>query len=536
MMKERSKEKMADLLMEELLSQLSERKGIKRMLGEMTGLPIGPLMNNLISEFERLIEKYHRESIERVAVEKMQSSTLHAEEFTADDVPSLPLPVAPIDEISTEASAEPFVASTSADVINPPSMENPPESIPQNVMVVLPSGNLMAIDASEPIKTDVLPSSSTEATKERTPQKSDGKGETDVSKFRERLEALAKKVENEYIEKLEKEKRSKLDKVARSAEKSRHAERPRPSQIEPIVEQPQEDQRTENTIAEVGERGKASRIPYRLDDQDYLYVHAIMRSPKEDLLDEEPFMLEEKGIDGKEFAFALDHEGLRFFLSRVNQNEMSVSRKGLLLLGKQESLQIRGLHEGIINEFRAHGLVLPLEFGTVARGRSELLQLAGQFRPDIESALDKLQKTKWWTLGLYVLDGRIAQLFADESTGKHERVGRERDRLSYAIPPQGKKYDVKLLERILQKEKKLAESVHEELSSLADRSEVQMLVSLGSGSSDDWKPILKASYHVAPTMLQRFTRTVTDLQYRHILFEPMLALAGDREFFSFSKK
>jgi hypothetical protein len=153
------------------------------------------------------------------------------------------------------------------------------------------------------------------------------------------------------------------------------------------------------------------------------------------------------------------------------------------------------------------------------------------------SDLEKQAKTEWWKVGLYVLDGRIAQLFSDESTGAQDRTGRERSRVSFTPILQPKKYDVKLLEKILQKEKKLAESIHEELASVAERSEIQSMVGLGSGSSDEWKLILQSTYLVTSNVaLQRFTRTVTDLQFRHILFEPMISMTGDKEPFSFLRK
>jgi hypothetical protein len=217
---------------------------------------------------------------------------------------------------------------------------------------------------------------------------------------------------------------------------------------------------------------------------------------------------------------------------------MNVSRKGVLLLGKAESIQLHGLHESILNELRAHGIVLPMDFGTVAKGKSDLYGLAGKFHEDIRTSLKRLARTSWWTLSMSVLDGRIAQLFADDPAGKGERDGRQRDRVSYSAGAvQVKKFDVKLLEKILQKEKRLAESVHQELSTHAEQCEIQTMVGLGSGSSDDWKVILTATYLVSGTIgYQRFTRAVTDLQYRHILFEPLLSITGDAESFSFLRK
>ncbi len=94
---------------------------------------------------------------------------------------------------------------------------------------------------------------------------------------------------------------------------------------------------------------------------------------------------------------------------------------------------------------------------------------------------------------------------------------------------------MKTLERILNKQKRAAESIHEALQPYAERSDIDMMVSLQSGSSDDWKIILKASYELGTSMLNQFVRTVTDLQYQHFLMELMLSLTGNVESFSFAK-
>jgi hypothetical protein len=52
---------------------------------------------------------------------------------------------------------------------------------------------------------------------------------------------------------------------------------------------------------------------------------------------------------------------------------------------------------------------------------------------------------------------------------------------------------------------------------------------LSSGTSDDWKVILRAWYDVEPGSIPALNRLINDIQYRHFLFELMLSLAGARE-------
>jgi len=275
-----------------------------------------------------------------------------------------------------------------------------------------------------------------------------------------------------------------------------------------------------------------SRIPFDLDEEDYLYLHGVTTVPLVEKPAPKPFMLEEKGIENSEFAFALDRGGLRFFLSRVTGRSLNVSKAGMLLFNKQESIRMRGLHETIVNELRGHGVVLPFEFGTVALGLNDLFGKLDARMDDLCDAVDELMATTWWTLSAFMLDAKLAQVLRAEAPSV--RRERERSHQSYASVPRSiDRLDIKTLERILGKQKKIAESIHEELSQVAERSEVETMVGLGSGTTDDWKLILKASYEVRPAHVQQLSRVITDIQYRHFLFELMLSLTGDRESYSF---
>ncbi|MDH3251824.1 MAG: GvpL/GvpF family gas vesicle protein, partial [Ignavibacteria bacterium] len=282
------------------------------------------------------------------------------------------------------------------------------------------------------------------------------------------------------------------------------------------------------------QRHRAPRIPYRFDEDDHVYLHAVARVASPEDTSAEPFMLEEKGIDQRNFAFALDVNNLRFYLSKFLPAQLSVAKNGVLLLGKQEGLQLQGVHQNVLNDLRVHSVLLPFEFGTVARSRGELMQRIESNIEGLREGIESVHQTKWWTLNLFVLDSRIAQIFSDNAPTPAGR-SRERDRPSHVKQVPAKRFDIKMLERILQKEKKIAESVHKTLDAIADRSDIDVIVGLTSGSSEEWKLILKASYEVPERRLQKFSRAIIDLQYDHMLFDLMLMVEGNREFFSMKR-
>lgn len=294
-----------------------------------------------------------------------------------------------------------------------------------------------------------------------------------------------------------------------------------------------EPEHRDDEESDVSTQKQPPRVPSDLGPEDYLYLHGACRIEPEETPSTVPFLLEEKGIDNRTFAFALDYQRLRFYGSKLNRESTNVTSNGLLLLNKQEKVRMRGAHESILNDLRLHGILLPFEFGTVVNGPDELKKRIAERFADIEEAVNELRKTRWWNLTVYALDSRTAELVGSSTPAARRET--DRGRVPYSSPASPKRIDVKTLERILGKQKKAAESVHAALQPYAERSDIDMMVSLQSGSSDDWKIILKASYELNPSILTQFVRTVTDLQYQHFLLELMVSLTGNVESFSFLK-
>jgi len=234
-------------------------------------------------------------------------------------------------------------------------------------------------------------------------------------------------------------------------------------------------------------------------------------------------------MDQSATMFAVDYSGLRFYLSELNPDRFSVSKNGLLLLNKAESLRLRCVHEQIVNRLRLGGVVLSAEFGTAVLGKKDLLRRV-EFR--LHALLEfvlKLGKTTTWRVTVSVLDGRVQQRMGAEPAS--QRSGRSTaDRGRHAAP--AKRIDVKALERLLTREKKIAESILAALSPLAEEHMIEQIVNLGSGRSEDWKPILEAAFTVPSGMQQRFFQAVLEVEEDHASVEPMVRVTGTTESFS----
>lgn len=266
-------------------------------------------------------------------------------------------------------------------------------------------------------------------------------------------------------------------------------------------------------------------------DEDRAYVLAAGLIGMQDTPSAEPFTLPEPGLDEGSSVFAFDHAGMRFYLSHLKNPEASVSKSGMLLLSKAETLRHRLLHERLINTLRLHGTILPAESGTVVRGRDDLIRRVDFRLHALLEILLGLAKATTWRVTVSVLDQRVLQVLpAESSSGRASRHEPERGR----TVPSGKRIDVKTLERILTREKKLGEAMLQSLVPVAESHEVEYLIGLSGGSSDDWKPILKASLVMAQPRLPELARVIVHTQEKHAMFEPMLVLAGGTESFSLS--
>ncbi len=574
-MKESSKERLATLLMDELLERLSTRESLRKMLGEMASLPIDEVIQHLLADFERAVTDYHQKylpAIKQAADNRSKQPAEHAVvesskpdqmlvSATAVQSKQDVQPVATWDVPPVESKPAKKERSSAEPVVEPPMARSPKvehvDTKPAETSPVFhkeqekkpPTQKSLQLDPIKlefpkirlkvrdvPVESTPAPPqhpvtiSRSEPKKEPVAPPVAPKEEADLQK----LDDLARRLESEYAAKARQQQLPASPPRQEEELKDEEAELFMAEDVSGNASATIEDDDEIDTVELIGSSKHTTHARYTFADDEYAYVHAVSRIPEGEGTLSEAFMLEEKGIDGHSFAFALDYAKMRFYLSKVNPNEMNVSKSMVLLLNKQESLQLQGIHESTLNDLRGHSVLLPFEFGTVARGKDSLLNIIDRNLDDLEEALDDVEQTTWWTVTASVLDVTIARIVGTDV----QSVGRDRsrERASYTSAPQGKKFDIKVLERILQREKKLAESVHAELSAVADRADIDTIVGLGSGSSEDWKVILKASYDVPKRDIARFSRAVTDMQYHHLQYDLMLALTGNQEHFTLRRK
>jgi hypothetical protein len=270
------------------------------------------------------------------------------------------------------------------------------------------------------------------------------------------------------------------------------------------------------------------RESYDFEEQQ-AYLHGVSLIPLRDSPSPAPFLIEGQGLDRRSRMFAVDHAGMRFYLSELNQDSYSVSKNGLLLLNKTDSMRLRGWHESILNRLRIHTTLLPAEFGTAVLGKDDLARRV-EFRMHalLEFVLD-LGKTTMWRVTASVMDDTVMHFLAD-GPAPQRTSRRDTEHGRHAAPE--KRTDVKSLERLLSREKKIAELILDILVPVAESHRIEHLVNLGSGRSEDWKSILTAVFTLAAGQSQRFFQAVVEVETVQSMVDPMLRVTGTTESFS----
>lgn len=431
--------------LEQLIDRLAKHKRLQALLADASHLPVDNLVDTLVREFEYVIDRYSSWSEFAGQVRRIESEKVKT--------PSLP-------HGEAEQSNAPAVSA----------------------------GDVQSLHI-KPIKIEVPSIDLHEAEKKLAAKRED---ETRKKRLRKQLDDAEHLIHSE----IEKEWEAKSGEVQTRADEFKTVQK---VLRKPIVFHPPIEEKPEQPEVVVPP-------PPDFSNEDLLYIHGAA-------LVEESFsgprilpVDKIRGIDATGQMFSFDIHGLRLYVSRVQKEELSVTRSGMLLLNKEDALRYREEHEVIVNVLRNEELILPFEFGTIVRGKEELIRKATLLAPALQRGIASEGKSATWLVRLRAYDTRVAKVISGLAPAtKIQERGRDEKRLS-------KRSDVKTLEKLLQHERSVAETIHALLTGVSLSSEVSLLVNIGNGTSEDWKAILEASYEIPIINRSKFFSVVVELQ------------------------
>lgn len=308
-------------------------------------------------------------------------------------------------------------------------------------------------------------------------------------------------------------------------------------EIEPMVElkaEPREEIVEETEIPgsvmehfSLKERFALEPLKVDLLSEDWFYIYGFCYSPTSDGKGIPSQQLSLLGIDKKNNLIILDYGDIRLFISTLNPNEYIKTKNGNLTVFSKDINQYQYEHERILNILRSQIVLVTLPFWTIIKGREHLTNLIEERYIEFLRALIDVHDCQEWDVEVLALDSNILQLSA--VTGISIDRHAERD-AKHRIP---KRIDVRVIEKILFKEKSIAQDVHGKLQSYSKRAKINNTISLDSSIEDNWKIILSARYIVGKEKRKPFNITIANVQKEYEEYKLMIRVTSPSVNFSF---
>ena len=257
-----------------------------------------------------------------------------------------------------------------------------------------------------------------------------------------------------------------------------------------------------------------------LKPSDWFYLYGFCYAPDSTGKGIPTKKLSLKGIDGANNIFLLDYGDIRFYMNKLDMNDYAPDRSGKPALTQPKTVQLKYEHEKILNTLRSEVVLVPLPFWTLMQNRENIIAGIEDKYVDLLRSLIDVHDAVDWDVEVYAYDQHLVGLPVIAETAKDRVPAREsRHQVS-----KGK--DIKLMERLLFKEKSLAQEIHSQLLLHAAKSRIDFMIRLDNAFMDDWKSILSARYNVGKDRRKNFYRTIRSIQEEYEEYRLMLRVTS----------
>jgi hypothetical protein len=233
-----------------------------------------------------------------------------------------------------------------------------------------------------------------------------------------------------------------------------------------------------------------------------------------------------KSADKINDIFLLDYGDIRLFLNKLDINNYSLDKLGKPSLNSSLLGHYRFEHEKLLNILRKNELLVPLPLWTVIQKRENIINIVEDKYVQLLRALIDVHDALDWDIELFVLDEHIANHPSMIDSPKSRITQRD------AKHHIGKITDVRLLEKIIFREKRLAQDIHSQLLVLAAKFKIDHMIRIDSAMIDDWKSILSVRYNVNKDKRKTFFNSIAKLQSETAEFEVMIRVSSPTVRFS----
>lgn len=264
-----------------------------------------------------------------------------------------------------------------------------------------------------------------------------------------------------------------------------------------------------------------------INEQDWLYLYGFCYAPNSEGKGYPSVELPIVGIDEQNSVIGLDYGDVRLYLSKLRLEKYVIAKTGEFILNQKEAIPLKLNHYNILNQIRANEIIVPLEFWTVKMGREKIVRTIEERYLDFLHSLIDIHDAIDWDVEVSVLDNELMKILA-EQPGTTTTISRLESR-----HPRTQKMEVKQFEKVLFKEKEIAQKVNLTLTKVASKIKVDYIVTLDSSFLDVWKPILSVRYVVGKEKRKAFYQSILDLQNEFSKFKVMISVSSPKVHFKF---
>ncbi len=236
-----------------------------------------------------------------------------------------------------------------------------------------------------------------------------------------------------------------------------------------------------------------------------------------------------KGVDGMNNIFLLDYGDVRFYMNRLTRHDYALDKTGKPILPPAKASEYKFEHERILNQLRGEDVIMPLPFWTIMQGRERIINRIEDNYVELLRILIDVHDAVEWDVEIFVFDQHVIGLPA-VSDGRKERTS-QRD-LKHPAPPKGR--DVKILEKLMMREKGIAQDIHSSLLLHSSKAKIDYMIRLDNAFMDDWKSILAVRYTVGKDKRKNFWQEIRTIQAQYEEYRLMIRVANPNTRFTFS--
>jgi hypothetical protein len=265
-----------------------------------------------------------------------------------------------------------------------------------------------------------------------------------------------------------------------------------------------------------------------LKPNDWFYLYAFCYAPESTGKGIPSRQLALKGVDGINNIFLLDYGDVRFFMNKLSIEDYSADKSGKPTLTQKRMTECKYEHENILNILRGEDVVVTFPFWTIIQNREKIINLIEDKYVELLRSLIDVHDALDWDVEVFAYDQYIIEL------NEFAEVTRDRTPQRESRHPVNKGRNIKVMEKLIFKEKNLAQEIHSQLLLHSNKSKIDFMIRLDNAFMDDWKSILDVRYTVGKEKRKSFCQTVRSLQKEYESYRLMFRVTNPNVRFSFT--